>query len=152
LEPRLKDVVVLSDGPVAELNLDFGMASQASYVPLSLAGDGASRIAEYLLGIAAFHGGLVLIDEFASDFHYSRLKDVWRSVDALSRDTNTQIVITTHSRECIAAAEGAFQKEDPASLALYRIVRSEAGGPGGDVVRYDSESLGGAIELGLDVR
>jgi predicted ATPase len=150
LEPRLQDATVLSDGVSAEINLRIGSKPQR-FVPLSLAGDGITRIAEYLLAIAAMPDGLVLLDEVASDFHYSRLKDIWSAIDTLSQEVQTQVIVTTHSRECIAAAEEAF-RDDPSALALYRIVRGKTGEPGGDVVRYDAESLGGAIELGLDVR
>ena len=149
IDDRVVSLQIITDAFGSEVNAVLLEGNAERFVPLSLAGDGMSLVAGYLAALILAEKGIVVIDEFAAEVHYSHLMDAWRAVGALASDVGTQVVMTTHSRECILAAEKAFAN-NPEFICLYRLVRTDDGGV--EAVRYDHKTLRGATELGLDVR
>ena len=97
--------------------------------------------------------GVMLIDEVEDGLHYSVLADVWKTLDWLSREFNVQVLATTHSYECIAAAHSAFKAsefiEDFAYLRLQRNYKTQRI----ECVSYDDpEAFDYAMEYGREVR
>lgn len=149
IDGRVQGLQILTEAFGSELHsviLDDGVER---FIPLSLAGDGLTLLAEYLAALLLAENGIVVIDEFAAEVHYSRLVGAWSAVGSMSEELNTQVIVTTHSRECILAAEEAFA-ERPELMCLYRLVRDADGTV--EAIRYDYATLRGALELGLDVR
>jgi AAA domain, putative AbiEii toxin, Type IV TA system len=148
IEPQLERVVTILVGPTPILHGDIG---HGRLLPLALMGAGMSRVAHLATYIANAPGGIVFIDEIENGLHYSALPKVWAAVAELARELDVQVVATTHSRECIAAARvglrhGADSAED---LRLYRI---EETSDGQKAAVYDEETLAAAFEAGLEVR
>ena len=122
---------------------DIGLPEQ---IPLAVLGDGMNRLARLVLAMAHERGLVVLVDEIENGFHHSVLESVWRVIYATAEQFDTQVIATTHSYEAIAAAYRASPGHD---LVLHRL---DADDDGVKCVTYDSESIEGAIEHGLEVR
>ena len=146
LEPRLRGLTSITQEGYTSLWGDIGLAK---LVPVSLMGGGTARILSIVLAIASSPGGLVLIDEMENGFHHSMLQKVWRDVATFAREYKVQIIATTHSYETVKGAYEAFAAEEADDFRLLRLDRTD------DEIRavsYDLETLGAAIETGLEVR
>lgn len=146
IEPRLREIDVVPSAGMSMLYGDIGMNQM---LPLSLMGDGMSRVMGILLRIANASGGIVLIDEIENGLHYSILEKFWRAIDSAANTFNTQVIATTHSYECIREAHKAFGESEDGDFLFHRLDRI------GDVVEsvtYDREALGAAINAEFEVR
>lgn len=147
VEPNLQDVFLLTEADQTRLwgRLDFGP------IPLLDMGQGVVHLANLVIRIANASGGVLLIDEIDNGLHYSVLLQIWRFIGRLAREFNTQVFATTHSRECIRAAHEAFSaNEELHDFRLYRLQRTPDNRI--DAVKYDQDTLGIALETGLEVR
>ena len=70
-------------------------------VPINIMGDGIRKIVSILSVIADAKNGIVLIDEIENGLHYTTLKGMWKAIFLAAEKHNTQLFITTHSKECI---------------------------------------------------
>ena len=122
---------------------DIGLSEQ---IPLAVLGDGVNRLARLVVAMAHERGLVVLVDEIENGFHHSILDRVWKAIYTTAERFDTQVIATTHSYEAIAAAYRASPGHD---LVLHRL---DADDDGAKCVTYDSESIEGAIEHGLEVR
>ena len=93
--------------------------------------------------------GIILIDEIEKGLHHSVLVDVWKSLDWLSRKFNVQVFATTHSYECIVAANNAFTELESDELHLHRLRRDE---DHIKAVTYTKEALDTNIEYLWELR
>jgi hypothetical protein len=147
LDTRLRRLLVLVTAGQSMIHGDVGFRAP---VPVPLMGDGFGHLLSILLAIASVPGGMLLIDEIENGLHYSVLADMWRAIGAAARGSETQIMATTHSWECIQAARLAFEGSGEAeAFQLLRLDRTDADTR---VVRYDREMIETAAETGLEVR
>ena len=106
--------------------------------------------------VLAFHNaqdGAILIDEIENGLHYSKLPEVWKTIDWLSREFNVQVFATTHSYECIVAAHSAFkQAELDHDFSLLRLQRNLRTGQIECIAYDDKEALDYAMEFEREVR
>lgn len=146
IEPRLKslDVVIENDLPLIQ-----GDVGIERLVPLPLMGEGMTRLASLVLSISAAQDGVALIDEIENGFHHSVLSRVWQLIAEAGRIFNTQIFTTTHSLECIVAANQTFSR---GRTDVFRLHRLEVVKDDVRVISYDKETLSAAIDAGLEVR
>ncbi len=146
LEPRLEGLDLLMIGRNPTIHADLGTGK---LMPLNYLGDGAVRLASVLLALGSSRGGLILIDEIDSGLHYSVQEKVWQAILTAAREYDVQVFATTHSLECVHAAQRAFAASDPSALLVHRIERN---GDEARVVTIDCETVGGMGELGFEVR
>ena len=119
-------------------------------LPIPLLGDGAVRLVNYLLKIAQCSLGLILIDEFGFDFHYSVLPRVWDVLYQASEIFQTQIICNTHSFEIV---ESAYDKYiDKGVVDDFQYIRLDKKGDRVSPVIYDKEALKIAIDQHHEVR
>ncbi len=153
VEPSLRDLTLLI---FSGETLIHGVLSKGKPKPLSLMGDGVARLASMYLAIYAMKGGVVLFDEMENGLHYSTHKAIWKAIDQVSRQFNTQVFATTHSYEFMVAAHEAFKETYPESADYnkqFRIYRLDYKKDGGiEAVAYDQEIIDIAIESGLEMR
>lgn len=119
-------------------------------IPLPLLGDGAVRLVNYILKMAQSSLGVILIDEFGFDFHYSVLQPVWGVMYEAAKLFQTQIICTTHSLEAVEAAYTEFSNRGV--IDDFQYVRLERTGDHVKGVSYDPDSLRLAIEKRFEVR
>ena len=77
------------------------LANSPKPVPLRSLGDGATRTFGVALALANCRDGILLIDEAENGIHYSIQSDFWVMVMRAAKAHNTQVIATTHSRDCI---------------------------------------------------
>lgn len=148
VENRLESITTLQIGEKSNIYADIGLNQ---LMPLSLLGDGMTKLASILLRISNSPGGIVLIDEIENGFHHSILENVWEAIGAAAKQFNTQIFATTHSYECIQAAHETFLKNG-ASDYFFRLHRLERIQRQIKAVSYNQETMNAAIDLELEVR
>lgn len=146
LEVRLSKLALLVAGTEPAIHGDVGVGR---LLPLPLLGEGIARLLSIVLAIANTPNGVVLIDEIETGFHHTVLKNVWTAIGQAASQSNTQIIATTHNRECIQAAHDAFAEMEAYDFALHRLDRI---GEDIEAVSYDKESLAAAMRAELEVR
>ena len=102
IEPKLQSI---EDNSASGGPLIWGDIGLSELVPLPVMGEGMTRIARLVLAISATPNGVVVADEIENGLHHSVLPKVWQVVDTTAKQFNTQIFATTHSFECIEAAQ-----------------------------------------------
>ncbi len=119
-------------------------------VPLSLISDGAFRLASYLIGIAATAKGVVLIDEVENGFYYKKMPEIWRALYSFAKAYKTQLIIATHSLECLQAATDVVEGNET-EFTLLRSIRS-SNGYESEVAYITGEGFRGAMDAELEIR
>ena len=121
LEPKLKSLSSISMGGKSVIYGDIGIGVK---IPISLMGQGMTRLLCILLAIFEAKKGIVLIDEMENGFHHSVLPSVWEAISSYAQSNGTQIVATTHSWELISAV-GGIPKELRDDFKYMRIERNK---------------------------
>lgn len=147
VEGRIADVSVQYTGGEPMIYADIG---SERLFPIALMGDGIYRLLSYILAITEVKDGEVLIDEVDNGFHFSVMRDIWRSLAKQTMDSSVQLFATTHSQECIRAAAEAFQNTEVERDFLFHRLEREDGET--RVVSYDIDELSAAFEVGLEMR
>lgn len=119
-------------------------------IPLSFVSSGINRLFYILVTIASFPGGTVCIDEFDYGLYHKRLTDIWKAVHQTATDTNTQVFVTTHSGEAIAALDPLI-KGNEEDFRLIRVKRDKKNGES-SVHVSSARNLAAAIEGHIDIR
>lgn len=117
--------------------------------PIRTLGDGINKLLSYLLAMVANPGGVFLLDEIETGFHYSFYSLLWELVASVAQKTGSQIIATTHSYECIAAATEGTTRIDPSLLAYVRL-----GEENGTIIPYifPEDDLAFALKSEMEVR
>lgn len=143
IEPKLQSV---EDNSATGTAMIWGDVGLPELVPLPLMGEGMTRIARIVLAISSSPGGIVLVDEIENGLHHTTLGKVWAVVESAARKFGTQVFATTHSLECVHAAQQVLTDE------VFRLHRLEIGDNQNRCVTYAADAINGAIEHGLEVR
>lgn len=143
VEPKLQSI---EDNSSSGIPLIWGDIGLSELVPLSVMGEGMTKIARLVLAISSVPEGVVLVDELEIGIHHSVLPDVWRVIDEAARQFSTQIFATTHSFECIEAAHQAFGSD---GFLLHRLEVSDAENR---CVTFKPNGISAAIRHELEVR
>lgn len=143
IEPRLHSI---EDNSSSGSPMIWGDIGLSELVPLSIMGEGMTRFASIVLGLVAIPGGVMLIDEAENGIHHSVLTDMWRAIDGASRRFGVQVFATTHSFECVQAADQAIPTDD---LALHRL---EVEDDRCRCVTYERSSTTAAVRHDIEVR
>ena len=107
LEPRLQRLEVITDRRgTPEIHADIGIERP---FPISVMGEGTKSLLALVLSFMKAKDGLLLVDEIENGIHYSKLPEVWNTIERLSREFNVQVFASTHSYECVKAAHAAFK-------------------------------------------
>lgn len=123
VEPGIRRVTTVSRGGVPIVHADIGLKT---LLPLALLGDGVSRLASIMLGIADSRDGVTLIDEIENGFHYSTHGRVWQAVLAAAKNYNAQVFASSHSLECVRASARPLAEWGD-EVRLIRIERTSEG-------------------------
>ena len=118
-------------------------------VPLRSLGDGATRMFSVALALANCRNGILLIDEVENGIHYSLQSKFWSMILQAAEAHNTQVLATTHSKDCINGFAAAAIAHPNIEGNLFRIGRRN-----GELraVGYSKEQLEVAAEQNIEVR
>lgn len=146
IEPSISDIFAAVKNNRPQLYI----VANGQRLPLNLAGDGTIRLLFITLAIVANRNSIILIDEIETGFHYSMYSKLWESIATVAKKSDSQIIATTHSYECIVGAVAGLDEAGMSNeLQYYRLDRCDgenmAFGYKGDLIRY-------AIEENMEVR
>ena len=148
VDPAIKSAEVLVAGGQSQLHLGV----DDLLMPLSSFGEGMATVGDIISLIYSKNAEVVLIDEIENGIHYSVLQDVWWHIKRAVRASGTQVIVTTHSRECLEAAQRAFAKDAANMLGLLRLARKPDGSGDVTATSYSSREIETGLELNLDMR
>jgi predicted ATP-dependent endonuclease of OLD family len=121
IDPRLEGIESLQTGNRSPLiYADVGLPEM---IPVSHLGEGFCRLLDIYSELLAGDAKVLLIDEIENGLHHSVLPIVWKGLIAAANELDVQIFATTHSAECIFAADQAARESPPYELNLIRLDR-----------------------------
>ena len=147
LEPRLRRMETITDS--RGVPAIYGDIGSSPPLPVSVMGEGTKRLLALSLAFLKAQNGVILVDEIENGLHHSVLIDVWKNLDWLSREFNVQVFATTHSYECIVAANNAFNELESTDLHFHRMHRQDNKIK---AVTYDKQALDTNIEYLWELR
>ncbi len=146
IEPRLAGVPeILMDHGKPNLFCDIGIGK---LLPLGLMGQGLVRVLRLAVMMeSTSKGHIAVIDEIENGLHHESLFDVWRALGEAAHRYDKQVFATTHSYECLRAANDAIDRND---LAIHRLEVDDDRTT--RCVTLDPEAIEGAIANGFEIR
>jgi len=120
-------------------------------IPLSVLGQGISRVLKFSVGIHNCKNGIVFIDEFENGIHHSVMRDIWHAVFDIASNSDVQVFSTTHSYECIDAFQE-VARESKKSGSLFSLRRNERKRDDISAIEYSEEEIKSATRSNLEVR
>ena len=146
---RVERTAVVGQPPHSERRVVVKLSGHASPVPLKSLGDGATRMFGVALALANCRDGILLLDEAENGIHYSLQSQFWGMVLRAAEMHNTQVLATTHSKDCINGFATAALACPNIAGNLVRIGwRKEEL----RAVDYSTEELETAAEQNIEVR
>ena len=146
IEPKLVSLSLIKSGGISVIHADTG---EKRLFPVPIMGEGMTRISSLILAIGNAENGVILIDEVENGLHHTILRDFWKVIYKAACEFNTQIIATTHSRECINAAHEAFKEIAKNEFQYYRLDKVDG------IIQpfiYDSETLEAALDINIEMR
>ncbi len=146
IDPRIKGLTSIADAAGSMIHADIGLPRK---LPVSFMGEGTAKLLALSVYVATARNSVMLVDEIENGFHHSVMRDVWRVLAAAVRLSHCQVIATTHSQECIAAAHEAIGGDEEQDLTYIRLARE-----GEQVKAYtlDPEALSAAMDGWIEVR
>ena len=148
VDPRIKRLSTIAAPPMPMVYADVGLSR---LLPMGFLGDGMGRLLSMVLAFHQARGGSILIDEVENGLHHRTLEKVWTNLDWLSRQFNVQVFATTHSYECIVAANNAFTELESDELHLHHLYRRSPSEPV-RAMTYTKKALNTNIEYFWELR
>ncbi len=146
IDPRLQAIESLQTGKAPLLYADIGLPEM---IPVTNLGAGFCRLMDIYAELIAGEAKVLLIDEVENGLHHTVLPTVWKGLIAAANELDVQIFATTHSDECIFAADQAARESAPYELNLIRLDRVK------DDIKatvMDEKTIATAKELGWELR
>jgi ABC-type transport system involved in cytochrome c biogenesis ATPase subunit len=150
VDPRIKKIRVdpgtdgNSDGN--QVIVDIGLSE---LMPLTQTGQGVNRLMSILADIIGESPDVLLIDEIENGLHHSVQQQIWTGLAEAAEKLNVQIFATTHSDECLRAANAAFQSRPNYDFSVIQLFRVKSGVEGRVL---DKQHIEAAIAGNIDVR
>ena len=119
----LGDLSVLSPHGIPALYASVGGTAK---LPVTLISTGIHKFITLILASISYKDGIVLVDEVENGMYFDRLPALWTVLHRLAVENNSQIFVSTHSRECLGASLPII-KEDPGAFALIQMGRNGRG-------------------------
>jgi predicted ATP-dependent endonuclease of OLD family len=118
-------------------------------LPLKSLGDGIMRLFHIIVALVNARDGILLVDEFENGLHWSVQPKIWKTVFQLAERLNVQVFASTHSRDCIAGFEVAWQEQESLG-AFFRLNVNQGGSV--TATPYSCETLSDALETDVEIR
>lgn len=117
IDPELKDLTLIED----EIYADLGK-SYKQLLNTKVWGEGVLKTLALLIDLNNAPNLIILIDEIENGLHYSSMEILFNSLFQLARKFNNQLIMATHSYECIKAAVKSISNlKEEDNFRLFRI-------------------------------
>ena len=148
IDDKISDIV---SGTQSMIYVDIGAKRM---IPANLMGDGFLKVLNIITNMNETKNGIFLIDEIDNGLHFSTQKGLWKMILRGARETNTQIFLTTHSKECLfylkeLLEEEAFKnyQDEVKCFTISKLTDNTV-----KAYEYDFNSLEYAMEHDIEVR
>jgi hypothetical protein len=148
VEPRLKRLRY-AKLPGTTSPLVFADIGLSRAVPATQMGQAFNRTLHIYAEILTAKTNVLLIDEIENGIFSDSLELIWKGLLAVCEEQKVQVFATTHSRECVMAANAVAHARGRDELCVQRLqfVRGQI-----EAVRLGIQHLDIAAEMGLEVR
>jgi hypothetical protein len=150
VDPRIKKIRVDpgtdANGDGNQVIVDIGLSE---LIPLTQTGQGINRLMSILADIIGESPDVLLIDEIENGLHHSIQEQIWTGLAEAAEKLNVQIFATTHSDECLRAANAAFESRPNYDFSVIQLFRVQSGVQGRVL---DKQLIEAAIAGDIDLR
>ena len=120
MDEDVTDVNVLTTNGIVQIYVKKNDLS----IPIRYSGDGMMKLTDIVLRILTSPNSVLLIDEIENGLHFSMYEQLWNIIANTAKETNCQILVTTHSYECISSSlqgiEAAGRMDDFSYIRLEK--------------------------------
>lgn len=116
--PKLKKLRYAKVTAEALIYADIGLGMM---IPTSQMGQAFERLLTLYIEMITVRPRVLIIDEIENGLHSSVYTDVWKGIAELAEKLNIQIFATTHSKECLNAANAAAGTQDGHGFSHHRL-------------------------------
>jgi predicted ATPase len=121
MDPRIVDVEYVRTS-VGEY---FAVKRDGQAAPIGLLGSGANKLFQLFVNLHYTQGGFLGIDEVENGLYYRHHASIFKHLLMASRQTKTQLVMSTHSAEALRAIAEAAKQVGPGDLAVVHLRRNK---------------------------
>lgn len=147
IEPKIRDMKLIGK----ELMVDIGIEK---LLPLNMMGDGLRKLVSIVLAVYDCKEGVIAIDEVDNGFHYSTMISLWKALALASKESNTQVFLTTHNLDFLKGMTALLRDEKykwlEREIAAYKLIKNEEDIL--SVLRYDSTTIDYSLEQEIEIR
>lgn len=126
------------------------LRNKKNYIPVNELGEGLKR---FIFMLIAFYkvgkNGYIFIDEMENGIWYKNYDLLWKNIFYLTKIFNTQLFITTHSKELISSFLKVSKEEKFENLSLIELLKK---GNNVDYMMFDKNTLELELENDFEVR
>ena len=151
IEPRLKQLRYAKPKGTREHLVYVGLGS-GEMVPFTQMGEAFARALHIYCEIFSQRPDILLIDEIENGLYYAGLEKYWKGLFSVLEQEKVQLFATTHSRECMEAAQQADAKHGQSMLRYLRLDRDADDLDKITGTSFGSDTMAGAIEFGREMR
>lgn len=149
VEPRIRRLASVDDPEFYEAGGSTGLVARLENVeeriPIESLGEGLWRLLGLALSLLESEGGILLVDEVDTGFHFGVLEQVWKAVCESAERLDVQVFATTHSSDCWMSLAMLARSLPEGSVSIQRVEKTEA-------ISFSSEEMAVAAERGIEVR
>jgi predicted ATPase len=123
-DPRINGLTSVFYGDSSVIHADIGLPRK---VPLPHLGEGLSFLLSAYLAVSAVKHGILLVDEVGTGIHYHLLPTFWSAIASAVKKFECQLIATTHSYECLEAANTGLKGLFEPNFTYIRLDRQKSG-------------------------
>lgn len=152
IEPRLKRLRYAKVKGTQE-HLIYADVGSGPMIPFTQMGQAFARALHIYCEIFSKQPDILLVDEIENGLYYGGLEDFWKGLFAVLKDQNVQLFATTHSRECMEAAQKADTLTESDSALRYLRLDRHVDSPDKIIgTSFGSATMSEAVEFGQEMR
>ncbi|MCP4695337.1 MAG: AAA family ATPase [Gammaproteobacteria bacterium] len=118
-------------------------------IPIGSMGDGIWRLLGITLALVKAEGGILLIDEIDTGFHFTIMENMWKLITKTAERLNVQVFATTHNSDCWTSLAAVLVDKDGINdkITIQRIEKNKK-----QAVSFTEEEIIIAAEREIEVR
>lgn len=151
IEPRLRRLRYAKPAGT-NTHLVFVDVGNGSMLPMTQFGQAFARTLQVYCEIFANRPKILLVDEIENGLYFEGLEDYWKGLMAVLEDQDVQLFATTHSRECMEAAQRAAASMEGNPLRFLRLDRRVDDPQKIVATTFGQEEMQTAINSNLEMR
>ena len=117
-------------------------------LPISSVSGGINKYLNILTTLACKRHNVVLVDEVENGFYFADLEKAWRGMLSACRESDSQLFLTTHSRECLNALTPVLEEH----VQEFSLIRTENISGSILPVQFSGKEMLASLKQGFEIR